>query len=314
VGIARRNGKWFARVLAVTSVMVAAVGASGAGVASASDAGVSAAVVGGRAVAPGEFPTLAAILLDDPSIPARDRFMCSGTVLARRWVLSAGHCGIAPAFGERIVAQVGSSDVGDPAATNVRINRVVIHRAFAKRATGSDVALFHLEHAVAGPRVRLAGAADLPLAAAGRDAVLVGWGLTTKLAIMDPPPWDAQIPVRARAATVPIVDDEVCASAYRDFARHYFVSRSDLCAGAEGRSACYGDSGGPLFARDPRGALVEIGITSRGAGCAPRLFPAIFTDVRRVHGWIRRWTTRPCTTPFDFGIPGLPALGPVYAC
>jgi hypothetical protein len=35
-----------------------------------------------------------------------------------------------------------------------------------------------------------------------------------------------------------------------------------------GKDSCYGDSGGPLFAADGEGGLVQLGIVSFGQGCA----------------------------------------------
>jgi secreted trypsin-like serine protease len=325
VSIRRSNG--FGRSIrlgVVILVTLACLGATAtAGSAAEPDPGVSAAVVGGQPIGANDHPSLAAILVDwqDPTIPARDRLVCSGTVLNRRWILSAGHCSILVAFGERLVAQVGSRDLGDPQATTVRIDKAVVHRAYINSASGFDVALFHIVNGVTVPRARLAVAADLPLAAAGRLATAVGWGITTKLGIGEEPDFEIRPPVRARAAEIPLRGDEPCAFVYHDFGPHFFVPQSDICAGEEGHNVCYGDSGGPLFAKDPQGQWVEIGITSRGGGCATRLFPAVFTDVRRVHGWINRWIREPCPNRFRLfddpaPPPGVPPFegGPLYVC
>jgi secreted trypsin-like serine protease len=74
-----------------------------------------------------------------------------------------------------------------------------------------------------------------------------------------------------------------------------------------------------LYAHDPQGALVQIGITSRGAGCATKLFPGIFTDVARVGAWIHRYTTQPCKNRVklspDPGAPNEPVPdGLLYVC
>jgi secreted trypsin-like serine protease len=138
--------------------------------------------------------------------------------------------------------------------------------------------------------------------------------MTKRLGVQEPPGPDATIPIRARAVRIPIVGDASCATTFADFQPGYFVPISDLCAGTAGHNVCFGDSGGPLYAQD-RGALVQIGITSRGAGCATRLFPSIFTDVRRLAPWILRNMANACTTqvPGGASIPGQPAA-PLFAC
>jgi secreted trypsin-like serine protease len=275
---------------------------------------LSVSVVGGRPVANFEFPSLAAIMVNIPDVPARDRLVCTGTVITRRWILTAGHCSQALLFGPSVQVQIGNPSLGAAGAITVRVNRGIVHRAWYKRGVGYDVALFHLQEDVNVPFSRLAVAADLPLLAEGAVGTIVGWGLTQRLGIQEPPDINARIPVRARVADVPIVGDDACAEVFRDVAPHYFVPASDLCAGSEGHNVCYGDSGGPIYAMDPQGQLVQIGITSRGAGCATKHFPSIFTDVRRLHGWIHRYTTHPCPTRVEFPEDPEFPTGPLYVC
>jgi secreted trypsin-like serine protease len=87
------------------------------------------------------------------------------------------------------------------------------------------------------------------------------------------------------------------------------VPATDICAGAEGKDACYGDSGGPMFATDPHRGPVQIGVTSRGGGCATKSFPGIWTDVTKLRGWIDKNISAPCQRQLD------PALAiPIYLC
>ena len=148
----------------------------------------------------------------------------------------------------------------------------------------------------------------------------MGWGLTKQLGIAQQPSFRALPPRRARAVDIPIVDDATCASTFADFAPGYFVPRERPVRGTQGHDVCYGDSGGPLYAKDPRGVLVQIGVTSRGAGCATKLFPSIFTDIRRVQLWVHKYSTEKCTNQIDFqpdpDFPGppLPPGAPLFVC
>ncbi len=270
----------------VAAVHAGAAAAPVPGPGTGTDLGVGGFIVGGDAIAVGQYPSLAAIMFDEPDFPARFRLSCTGTVVRPRWILTAGHCSIGMLFGEPLVVQTGSRDLGSANAQTqtIAINRAIVHRTYFKRGIGYDVALLHTKSTVNAPVTRLATAADAALVAGGRSATAVGWGLTKQLGIEEPPRWTALPPRRARAVEIPIVDDTTCASTYADFLPGYFIGASDLCAGTEGKNVCYGDSGGPLYAKDAQGALVQIGITSRGAGCANKLFPAIFTDVSRRAG------------------------------
>jgi secreted trypsin-like serine protease len=128
---------------------------------------------------------------------------------------------------------------------------------------------------------------------------IVGWGLTTKLAVFEPPPFDALPARRARAVTVPIVSDRKYADDYADLDPTIFVPSTDICAGVEGKDACFGDSGGPMYATDPQRGLVQIGIVSRGGGCATKSFPGNYTDVHKLRYWIDRSISTPCHHSVD---------------
>ena len=93
--------------------------------------------------------------------------MCTGTVIARRWILTAGHCSDAVLFGEPLIVQVGRPDLGDPRAVIAHVNRAVVHKNYMKRGIGYDVALFHVATDLDVPMARLAVAADLPQMAEG---------------------------------------------------------------------------------------------------------------------------------------------------
>ncbi len=310
-------------VLALSTIGVTApsTDAAPAPAPAAAEPGVGAYVVGGQPVAAGEFPALAAIMVNEPDIPVRSRLLCSATVVSPRWVLSAGHCSTQILFNLPLVVQVGSRDLGAANAQTITINRATVHRTYFNRGVGYDVALFHTASTINAPATRLATGADAALETGGRSAVAAGWGLTKKLGIEEFPGFNARPPRRARSVRVPIVDDATCGATFQDFAPGYFVPASDLCAGDEGRDVCYGDSGGPLYATDPHGAPVQIGITSRGAGCATKLFPGIFTSVRRLQPWIHRWSTHACPNkvelpdfPDEPGFPEDQPNGPLYVC
>ena len=58
-----------------------------------------------------------------------------------------------------------------------------------------------------------------------------------------------------------------------------------------GVDSCQGDSGGPLWRNiDKNGDVraTQIGVVSRGKGCAGFNDPAIFGSVRKIYKWIRK--------------------------
>ena len=64
-----------------------------------------------------------------------------------------------------------------------------------------------------------------------------------------------------------------------------------ICAGkpAAGEDTCYGDSGGPLFARKPQGGYVQVGIVSWGEDCGrgEEGLYGLYTRVAKFNEWIQ---------------------------
>lgn len=64
-----------------------------------------------------------------------------------------------------------------------------------------------------------------------------------------------------------------------------------MCAQADGKDACFGDSGGPLLlkrenAATPNAPDVLVGLTSWGYGCADPNFPGVYARVSHQSGWL----------------------------
>ncbi|KAK6043922.1 hypothetical protein COOONC_18573 [Cooperia oncophora] len=69
------------------------------------------------------------------------------------------------------------------------------------------------------------------------------------------------------STTVPIIPQKQCRREWSALTGGAIqISVNQLCAGSKLHGTAPGDSGGPLLVRDPLGRLVQVGITSFGAG------------------------------------------------
>jgi len=225
----------------------------------------SSAVVGGRDASPGEFPAVAEITFGP--------FLCSGTLIAPDWVLTAGHCGsvtgaavATPASWPPLLIDVRVGGVSQSDGEHRSVSRVVMHPNYLL-TSGYDISLLQLSQSSSMAPTQVAGPGERSIWTAGTLETIVGWGATSE---------GGDLPDRLQAGRVPITTDPYCAGAYSDF-----DARTMVCAGFPqgGVDTCQGDSGGPMFGKTSAGVLRVVGTTSFGEGCARPDRPGVYGRV-----------------------------------
>jgi trypsin len=244
------------------------------------------AVVGGKPVPPHHLRFVADVYIGGS-------FGCTGSLIAPRWVMTAGHCGsLTGAVTEGLLP---SQAAFPPSAYKIQldsvyadgrggethtVDKVVVDTDYGvQNGTGSDVSLLELSDASKVAPVKVAALGERKLWTAGKLATIAGFGTTSESA-GDPPP-------QMQQAQVPIVADADCAKDYPGgFSEASddgsFDPKTMLCAGYPkgGTDTCQGDSGGPLMVRSASGkAWRLVGATSFGKGCAEAGKPGVYARV-----------------------------------
>lgn len=259
-------------------------------------AGRHARIVGGLDADRAEFPFVV-------SLTRRGGHFCGGTVLSRRWILTAAHCmcdglgrimrpaQIQAGLGQHVLSEfVGGSgngllDADGPAvAYRVNVSRIVVHPRYSCSAAADDIALLQtgeeLQLSAAVQTARIANSTGVD-AFDGVRATVCGWGWTDE---------DHGLGDRAdrlQKATVTVWPTARCQQMYQSHGGQQLqLGRGQICAGRPegGVDACWADSGGPLVGGQRRDVL--IGVVSTGIGCGRAGLPGIYTDVREYARWI----------------------------
>jgi trypsin len=231
------------------------------------------AIVGGHDAAAGAYPSIAEVHL-------AKSFLCTGTLIAPDWVLTAGHCGSITGAavatpvsfpGPLIDVYIGSTKPG--AGELVPVSEAIVSPSYLL-TQGYDVTLLHLSRPSASTPTKIAGAGETASWAAGTTETIVGWGATAE---------GGDTPDTLQEAQVPVTTDATCAGAYSEF-----DAATMLCAGYPqgGTDTCQGDSGGPMYGT-VGGALRVVGATSFGEGCARPSKPGVYARVGDVA--LRTW-------------------------
>lgn len=219
--------------------------------------------------------------------------LCGGTLVARRFVVTAGHCvrqggligGSGPVAGaENFTVLVGSNTAGR--GTALPVIGVAAHPGFP--AGGNrfpfDVAVLGLAVDAAPPALPITDpATDAGTYEPGVMAKAIGFGLTSNGGSGSPTLLETDLP---------IVGDGPCGEVFGST----LSPEVQICAGQSGgRDVCQGDSGGPLMTVAD-GVHKLTGITSFGrAGGCGQATPSVFTDI-----------TVDSVRSFVFGITGQP--------
>jgi secreted trypsin-like serine protease len=234
------------------------------------------AIVGGQDASPGEYPAVADITFG--------AFGCTGTLIAPDAVLTAGHCGSltggtgygTPAAWPTalITVRIGATHSGE--GETVPVKSVTVNPNYLVNS-GYDITILKLSRNALETPVKVSGASETGAWAAGTPETIVGWGVTSE---------GGSAPSTLQEATVPVVTDASCATAYSDFS-----AATMICAGYPqgGVDTCQGDSGGPMFGRNSAGVLRVVGATSFGEGCARPNKPGVYARVgdTTLREWIR---------------------------
>ncbi len=239
-----------------------------------------AAIVGGVPAASGAFPWLAEVI----DVRGNEVVECTGSVVAPRLVLTAGHCvenlrtGTPyPASGFSVLTFALSPTGGERQISTV--SGVIAYEGFKRRVDTGDAALLALSAPVRAPAITLATSADAGELAPGTTATIVGWG-KTRFTQREPSPTlrSAGTVLQASAwcaRTAPpfLVDGELCA----------------LDAPSYATGGCNGDSGGPLLVEGANGIPVDIGIAVHVYGRCSTRRPTVFTRVDTIASWLGSW-------------------------
>lgn len=238
-----------------------------------------AAIIGGQTAQTGTFPWLAYILDHRGEVVGQ----CTGTVVAPRLILTAGHCGENTETGiinEPSGYEVGTGNVDWALAgeTVSAVSHVIVYPGFNRSTLVGDAALLELSTPTSAPAITLA--ADLTGMPAGTEAIMAGWGKTFYE--------QEYLTEWLRWAETAVQGPTWCEQNATPF-----DPQSKLCTINPPNyetGTCEGDSGGPLLAQWPEGgAIAEIGITSTVFGECATTRPDEFTRSDLIASWVHEW-------------------------
>merc|ERR1719348_333261 len=232
-------------------------------------------IVGGEEATPHSYPWMAALFVDG-------KWFCGGTLISDEWVLTAAHCAHGAKEMRVMLGAHNVREASEEGRIELTTTDFFTHPEYNSYNIHNDLALVHLPQKVEfGPTIQpvcLPAHSDASESFAKLQAVASGWGKPSDDATTISPV--------LRAVDVETITNLMCALEFP-----LQVNKNVICiSGANGKSTCNGDSGGPLYLVTD-GVHKQIGITSFGSasGCE-KGWHAAFTRPTSYLQWIETET------------------------
>ncbi|KAJ3660401.1 hypothetical protein Zmor_004851 [Zophobas morio] len=194
---------------------------------------------------------------------------CGGTVLNKKFILTAAHC-VCNVNLDKLTVHLAHY-LENP-REKIPVKSIICNENYSEMEHINDIAVLELENEITFFHpVKLVSEGFV--CERDRQGVLVGWGLTE----------EGKIATVLGKVDVVAYDDASCANSHFGM----YDMEKNMCAGwpEDGRGSCQGDSGGPLLIEGFQAGIISFGISS-DCGISSREHPKVLTRISKYVEWI----------------------------
>merc|ERR1712223_2002 len=239
-------------------------------------------IVGGKEVNPkGKLPYQ---VFFQGSAGMRGCSICGGTIVNKRFVLTAAHCYNSMFTTMHVIVGEHNYCGGvNEGGKFIKVKKMTLHPDYNSRTIDNDIAVLELaEDLTFTKKIK---PACLPSSEtkdySGIASTVSGWGGTIGYGPNDQQPQQPrQCTLKETIVKLLKGSDPMCSKYLKTSS-----SKIKLCAFAKDTDACQGDSGGPLTVPE-NGKYTLVGVVSYGSGCASST-PGVYVRIQGYLPWIK---------------------------
>lgn len=242
-------------------------------------------VLGGVDARQYEFPHM--VMLGYGDDPQSLSWLCGGTIISERFILTAGHCITSNTsrlglLTHVLVGALTRSDAENE-ANRYKVKRIISHPDYNPPSKYNDIALVETENPIKLSQYIVPACLDVANQGLDDRVLATGWGLTE---------YKGNIAEIMQKVILHKFSTAECSTKYpvHRLMKIGFDPETQTCYGdrTEVKDTCQGDSGGPLQINSKKinCMYVTVGVTSFGRACGFPGEPAIYTRVAHYVPWI----------------------------
>ena len=130
-------------------------------------------IVGGEKTDIKEHPWQIALSIDRPN----GSYLCGGSLIAEKWILTAAHCFDARPEASRVRAKAGETQYSRPGSWS-QVENIIVHKSYNPSTQENDIALVKLKLPSRGDLIPLADPTLQPSICEALE--VTGWGRTSE--------------------------------------------------------------------------------------------------------------------------------------
>ncbi|XP_014203612.1 chymotrypsin-2-like [Copidosoma floridanum] len=218
-------------------------------------------IVGGKDAPIGKYPY-------QVSLQNRFGHFCGGSIINKRWILTAAHC--VDRKRPMVIAVGSNSRIVFERSKIYQPDRVIWHKNWSRSDLANDIALIRVARDIEFTnKVQPVKLPTEGFNKTGSPIVLTGWGWITSIG---PKPFALQ------EIELNVIGQDECSEMAGEK-----INDSQICTlNKAGEGACFGDSGGPLVADGVQVGIVSFAVEACAAGK-----PDVYTRVFSFIDWIK---------------------------